>query len=305
LVIYFDRELGGQLCASGDASGTTLMVLSDFGGSHAGQLFETYSFLVMCLEDNLDWLARQRAFREFVLRSNRRIAYKSLSDKVRRAVMPAFLGMGSEIRGSLITFAISRDRPSVFQAEQGLECERLLVPWRKKHIRERLLRVLHLGAFLLSGLSLPNHNVLWITDEDDIVSNVEQLTTLTSLLGLIATNSLSHNLGHLRCATAKSDDGSRSIEDALAYADLAAGSVTELMTAMQGNHRKLQKQIVSPSPQSVSWKARGIGQWLADSSGALKRHICVMDFNRNAPGGRVLMLRLHAYGMPSSVISRI
>jgi hypothetical protein len=77
------------------------------------------------------------------------------------------------------------------------------------------------------------------------------------------------------------------------------------MTAMQGNHRKLQKQIVSPWPQSVSWKARGIGQWLADSSGALKRHICVMDFNRNAPGGHVLMLRLHAYGMPSSVISRI
>jgi hypothetical protein len=34
----FDCELGGQLCASGDASGTTLMVLSDFGGSHAGQL---------------------------------------------------------------------------------------------------------------------------------------------------------------------------------------------------------------------------------------------------------------------------
>jgi hypothetical protein len=299
----FDREVSEHLSAPHAASGTTLLMAADFAGSHAGQLFETYSFLFMELEANREWLASQAAFRRSTLRSNRRIAFKALNDKVRRAAMPAFLAMGSEIQGSLITFAISRNRASIFEVGEPASFEsELLASWQKMHIRERLLRVLHLSAFLLSGLSAPGQNILWVTDEDEIASNVDQLTALTKVFNVIASNSLSHNLGHLRCATAKSDDGSRTIEDALAYADLAAGAVSELVTAMQGGHKNLQKHVVSPVPPGLSWKATGIGQWLAESTGSLKRHICLMDLRPNAPGMVVSMLRLHAHEMPQRQI---
>src|SRR5579864_5085297 len=103
----FDQEVTEHRSASDFAPGTTLLIASDFAGAHAGQLFETYSFLLMVLEANQVWLSAQRQFRQRVLRSNRRIAFKALGDKLRRTSMPAFLAMGSEIHGSLITFAIS------------------------------------------------------------------------------------------------------------------------------------------------------------------------------------------------------
>jgi hypothetical protein len=59
--------------------------------------------------------------------------------------------------------------------------EQTLAGW-KRGVQERLLRVLHLSGFLLSGLSTPGQNVLWVIDEDEIAANVDQLTRLTKLL---------------------------------------------------------------------------------------------------------------------------
>lgn len=299
----FNREVTEHSKAHNAAPGTTLLVVSDFGGSDQGQLFETYSFLFMVLEHNRHWLQAQKHFREHVIRSPRRIAYKALSDKIRRAAMPAFLEMGSHINGSLITFAISRNRASLFALDDLPDTkEELLAAWSKKRTRERLMRVLHLGAFLLSGLSAPDQNLLWLTDEDEIASNETQLRALTKAFGNIASNSLSHSLGHIRCGTAKSDDGSKAIEDALAYADLAAGGVAEVLRATDGGHVRWQKYVASPLPKSVSWKARGVVQWLSETTGALKRHTCVMDLKTRSPGMTIRMLKFHSYPQPTSLI---
>ena len=137
----FNREVTEHAKASQSSSGTTLLIATDIGGSHAGQPFETYSFLVMELEANARWLAEQRVFRQRVLRSNRRMAFKSLNDKLRRAALPSFLEMGTAIHGSLITFAISRNRASIFEAKSDEDEEKLLACWPKKAVRERLMRL--------------------------------------------------------------------------------------------------------------------------------------------------------------------
>ena len=94
----FDREFAADLVLP-DLRGRSLLIAIDMGGSHTGQLFETYSFLVLDLGCNGEWLSAQRDFRTHVLRSGRRMAFKALNDKVRRSALSAFLKIGSQIHG--------------------------------------------------------------------------------------------------------------------------------------------------------------------------------------------------------------
>lgn len=301
----FDRDAPTHVMPPHVARKTTLLVASDFAGSHSSLRFETYSFLVMTLQSNRTWLDCQRIFRTRVLRSKRRIAFKGLADKLKRASMPAFLDMGSEIDGSLITFAIAKNVDSLFEESAPNEdSDTLLGNWPKKHVKERLLRILHLGGFLLSGLSAPAQNILWVTDEDEIASNVGQLVALTSVFGRIASNYLSHDLGRMRCGTTKSDDGSLVLEDAVAYADLAAGAVSELLTELRGERNKLAQGIMTTVSANVSWKARGIAQWLAGTSGRLKRRTLFLDINPITDRLRVAEFQLHAQPIDSQLIIR-
>lgn len=289
----FDREFADSPPA-GNVRGRALLIATDMGGSHAGQLFETYSFLVIDLDRNAEWLSAQKAFRTRILRSRRRMAFKALNDRVRRVALAPFLQIGSQIHGWLVTFAISKNGLSFFKPEpHDPEIVEKLAGW-KRPVQERLLRVLHLSAFLISGLSVPKQNVLWIIDQDEVASNVEQLTQLSHLLGTVASHSLMHDLGHIRCATAKSDDGTFSMEDLLSYCDLAAGAVCEVATTMAGGHRYLQEHIVAPLPSAVSWKARTIISWLAAISGNLRQLTCLIELREGSPSMRAQLLQWHA-----------
>jgi hypothetical protein len=290
----FDHAFADDWLAA-NLRGRSLLIATDIGGSHAGQLFETYSFLVTDLDRNAEWLSAQGAFRMHMLRSSRRMAFKALNDKVRRRVLRTFLQIGSQIHGWLITFAISKNGVSFFEpGPYDPEIVEKLRGW-KRPVQERLLRVLHLSAFLISGLSMPKQDILWIIDQDEVASNVEQLTQLTSLLGTVVSHSLTHDLGHIRCATANIDNGTRSIEDLLSYCDLAAGAISEATTTMAGGHRYLQEHIVAPLPSEVSWKARTILSWLAATSGNLRQLTCLIELGCDSPAIRSQLLRWHAF----------
>lgn len=153
--------------------GRTLLLVADFGGHHEKQHFDTYTFLILDLAKNQDWLAQQRQFRDAILPNRRRMSFKALNDGMRRQALVPFMQAAAGIEGYLAQFAISKAGGSFFTgpAEDEVGAE-LLKRW-KPNVQERLLRVLHLSAFLLSGLSSPGQDVLWIIDEDDIAAICE------------------------------------------------------------------------------------------------------------------------------------
>lgn len=112
------------------------------------------------------------------------MSFKALNDGMRRRALIPFLRAAAGIEGCLAQFAISKGGESLFVATEDELGGKLLERW-KPNVRERLLRVRHLSAFLLSGLSVANQDVVWIIDEDDIAGNVAMLTDLTALFARI------------------------------------------------------------------------------------------------------------------------
>ena len=261
----------------------TLFIAADFSGQHKGQAYETYSFLIFDLESNKRWMAGQRHFRENFLPSRRRLSFKALNDKTRRRCLVPFLHLADCIDGWLVSFAVSKSGESMFYAVDSENEPDILSTW-KPHIREKLMRVIHLSAFLISGLSVANQDVLWIVDEDDIAANKVFLTQLTDIFGRVYSNVTELTLGNLRFGTAQSDDGSFAIEDLLAIADLAAGAFSEIATKMAHAGIRPSQDVITFLPQNLSWKSRLMTTWLAAEGSCLRRIHCVIDLDAGGSG---------------------
>ena len=277
-----------------DPRGQTLMMVADFGGQHRGQHFDTYAFLIFDLDRNERWLEGQRFFRQTIMPSGRRMAFKAMNDKYRRQALVPFLKLADDLEGWLVLFAVSKVGGSLFGgAEESPETEYLLKNW-KPSVRERLLRVMHFSAFLLSGLSSPGQDVLWFIDKDEVAANVQQLTQLTEVLARVSSNSIAHDLRHLRCGTTHSDDGSRSLEDLVAICDLGAGAFCEVATAMTSQERFPRRNVMTALPTGLSWKSRVLASWLAADNRSLQRLSCLVELSASSSRMRATMMRWHA-----------
>jgi hypothetical protein len=279
--------------------GQTLMMAADFGGQHKGQYFDTYAFLVFDLDHNSRWLAGQRLFRQKMMPTARRMCFKAMNDKYRRQALVPFLTLADCINGWLVLFAVSKAGGSLFG--QIFNGDDLLAGW-KPAVRERLLRILHLSTFLLSGLSSHGQNVLWVIDEDEVAANADQLTQLTNVFARISSNSLAHGLGHLRCGSTRLDDGSLALEDLAAICDLAAGAFCEVTTSMFSEGLFPKHNVITALPGGLSWKSQVISSWLAPNNNySLHRLSCVIQLDTTSSGINASMIQWHA--VPGSVIA--
>jgi len=272
--------------------GRQLYSVADFSGAHASAGYDTYAFLVFDIDRNSWWLRAQRAFRSEVLKSRRRMSFKNLKDRARRRALKLFLMAAEEIDGALIVFAIKKDHGSMFMTSPVERDDDVLNAW-KPTVRERLMRILHLGALVVAGVSKPGQDLMWITDQDEIASNDTQLTQMTSVFARIWGNMTDHSLGHLRCGTTRSDDGDLALEDLCSIADLAAGATCELLSVMARQRLFAVKGIVTPlRPSAFSQKTMAISNWLAERARPLKRIIIVLDADGSNGAARVTHLRL-------------
>jgi len=261
---FLDRQRGQQL-----------LITCDIGGSQRNQRYETFAFLVLDLDRNSWWLRKQRQFRSLILPPPRRMAFKAMNDGVRRRALGPFLRLANEIDGLLVTFAIEKiERPNF---DLGDDFRRELGAIWKAVVADRLLWVLHLCGFLVSGLASAGQDVMFIIDQDEVAANVMQLTKLTELFGRICSNQPGPMIGHLRCGTTKSDDGSLAIEDLAAIPDLAAGAVGEFTAIMQRHGRGPLSRIIQQLPSGMTWKTREIMLWICNDDAALARITCIID----------------------------
>lgn len=272
-----------------------IIVTSDYGGENKEALYAGYSFLINSAQSWAEWEPHRLALRR-TLRFERRLSFKKLADGQRREALPAFLNAAGSLDGLSLTFLVDKRIPSLFDESGTLD---LFQPdlnrfrhW-KPRILERVLRVTHLLALLLAGLTREGQNILWFTDEDAIAANSMRLTELTNILVAATSAVLPHNLGHLRCGTTASDNGSQQIEDLAAIPDLAVGSLVELVSRYDTEASLPSSQLVAPAPRSVSGKARRLMDWFSDPQIPLRRQVLAVVPAEDGVGLTVKRLRFH------------
>lgn len=273
----------------------TLRMFSDYSGQHASSEYETYSFLIL---DELD--ARCVAAPLAAWRANsglglRRLSYKQLGDKRRRAALPDFLNVWDDVPGLCITVAVEKALGRICTGPRSLQI------WRAANLNgfkfkasalEKASRICHFASILLSLVATPRQcNLNWISDEDDIMANDDALQGVLLMFAKTYALYTSRPMGVLAGNTPSVEgDSALLLEDCVALPDLAAGAVANLTNS----------HLTSLSSTSV-------GDLLAPGSPYSDKADPILDWQTTS-GGRLhrafVVLRSEGKGMRMSVVQR-
>ena len=259
-------------------TGSEIVIASDYAGENL--TYQAISFILLNLPGNEEWDTRHAAFRKAHLPDGREIKYSNLnnSNHTSKALLP-FLEAADYINGMLITFLMNRSIGNVIAENQRVETQKILPEFAgwKDYAYEKLYTVASLLGVLVAGLSAPNQNIWWLTDQDEIVANDQRILTTTKILGAISSPYLPHKLGALRCGTKAFDQGTGHVKDLVALADLACGALANMWHwNVKDGALPTGGQFVESSTQ-IPLKARVIVGWFAGGGKPLKKLVCVFD----------------------------
>ena len=229
---------------------------------------------------NYRMLLMRSQLRRRYLADGRRIAFKNLRDRKSREALPYLLAAANTIPGLSLTTLIDKRIESLFRETGSLDRNE---PELQEYLHwpqgsfEKMLRVVHLIAFFIAGLSRKHQDVIWITDEDEIAANEIRLRELTDITARITSHYLQHDLRHLRCGTTKLDNGSRQLEDLASISDLVAGAVAEALTAYSTEATGHPGPLIIPPPRNLSVKTVTIMDWFATNIQPLKRLVYIIE----------------------------
>ncbi len=276
-------------------SASTLLLGSDYSGESSDSPHLVFSFLMTSLESWARWEPERLRVRNAHLSDLRRMSFKRLTDGQRRRALRPFLEAANDLEGLSLSIAVSKQCDTVFAARPPLDLSNPeFAAYRKwkPAVLEKAFFVLHVLGVLLGGLAGRGQNVMCFTDEDSIAANADRLRELTQLFAWISSQYVEFDLGHLRCGTGKSDDGTRQIEDYLAIPDLIAGALAEQMLLRRSDQDEtsnifwLLRGDFSNKTQEITW-------WFSDARRSLKRLFCTVDPSSNGIGHLLSWIHFH------------
>lgn len=262
-------------------NGPVIYVASDYGGAHNASLYETISVVYLDMEASSDWEARRRAVRKQFLGDGRRMSFKALNDRQRQEALIPFLDATNQISGIALTMAIRKtvknfcsDKEFFLYSQRNLGLDSRM----KYSAFEQMLRVVQIVSMLIGGLSKPNQNLYWISDEDALFANDLRSQAVKAVLDRWSSHYVSHPMGEVGVGTTTIDEGDRLDEDLNAISDLMSGAVAEMATAVANEFGgRIPTQVSIPLRLSVSPKADIVYDWICDNQYRLQRVVIVVD----------------------------
>jgi hypothetical protein len=254
----------------------TIFAASDYSGQHKNAAYEAYSFVLTTPKRWQSWERHRLEVRSRFL-TMRRISFKVLEDKKRWEMLPLFLAAAALLEGVTITILVNKTLGSLFSSSGTLDLNRpelaRVSNW-KIPVVEKMLRVTHFMALFIAGLSSEGQDLIWITDEDDIVANEVRLREMTTMISEILSSAVEHNMRHFRFGTTASDNGTMQLEDLVSIADLSAGALVEVLTDLESDSKMISSHLFLPIGPMVSRKSLALMTWFT-SHGMPMRHIVV------------------------------
>ncbi len=264
----------------------TVFTVSDYSGSHKSSRYECFTFALLGNRDFTDWDKRRVDWRSKRSLGPRTFAFKKLGDKVKANLLQEFLALIGDLEGICVSFVVDKGVKSLFEQDGTTDFNTVAECWPKakygKSTFDRLLRISHFNCFLLAGMVSPKQNVVWITDQDEIASNEDQLRALTDVFcsGLCrylasSDGTLPFTLGHIRCGTTASDNGTLQIEDIASIPDLVGGALSEVWTRYSDSGIRLRKGLDLPPPSRLSSKTKSLMDWMTETHRLRHLTVCI------------------------------
>ena len=272
--------------------GSTIFIGSDYGGGHSSATHNSMAFLFADIERCGHWLGIHKTIRNKYLPDGRRVSYKSLGDNLKKHFLIPFLHSANLIPGVIFLILIDKRISDLFDNIDNIRS----IPFFKRYSHWKsgvLKKAISANIFVslfLGGLSRANQDVMWITDEDDIVANDDRLLEFIDIFKNYSGHFLSHNLRHFRLGTTKVDSGNRQIEDLVSIPDLTCGVLTDLISLWHKIGFQLSENIILPPPPKFKKKSYEFMNWFADERQPLRR--IVFRINKDKGDHKILITRL-------------
>jgi hypothetical protein len=235
-----------------------LFVSSDFMGEQPQSAFRSFSFLITNERElhRFEWLRSH--LRAMFRLGKRRISYSKLSDERKRTAMTAFAKAVNDIAGVSATFLVDKKIEWMFPpldlSANHLLAGKPLDKWTP-HSFERMARIVQFIAFFLAGLTAPTQEIIWITDEDEIVANSTRREQTAAALSHALGRFARCDTGDIYVGTTAWDSGNLELEDFAAIPDVIGGAVTEAQSAKWRDGMPMFQSIVTPPSRSITPRA--------------------------------------------------
>jgi hypothetical protein len=273
--------------------GPTIYIVTDFSGYHPASKYEVISLLIVDLTNSLQWEYSRRRIREKLLVNGRRISFKGLHDKRQLNILEPFLIAADNIEGICVNIAFAKNRTIHYINKEIMSSISQNSPfigkWSYKTLN-RMFKIVHLVSIFIAGFCKPHQNICWISDQDDIFANQDRAQDVTRLLSAFTTMFVKFELGKLAVGLTSLDEEDRWVEDLASIPDLAAGALSEYITATRNIcGARIFCGLELPSPKGITSKTELIISWIMDNSRMLKKLVILFE---DAGGGRFGITRL-------------
>lgn len=262
-------------------TGPDIYIATDYSGNSKSSLYDVATVLYVDLDRSREWEAQRQVVRSKYLGDGRRISFKALNDRHRRAALVPFLHAANSIHGVVATVAIRKSivRLCTDELIQKYAAERISLnsEWSFNAF-ERMVRIAHLVSVMIGGLSRKSQNIFWISDEDEMFANSARSEDVREIISRYSSNYVKHSLGQLGVGTTRIDEGDRFDEDLNSVADLISGAVAEVTTKVaQCCGGKIPAPLSLACEPNLSPKAEVLFSWFCDQRYCLRRAAMVID----------------------------
>ena len=267
----------------------------DTSGEHKLAKCQVISFILCDMSKLGEWFQTVSTIREIHRLGNRIISYKKLSDIKRFRALNSFLISANNLQGILITIAIDKSIDSLFEPDGWTEFasqEPDIFGIYKRPSLEKFMRIVHFGSFFCAGLAGTNQDILWISDEDDILPNDKRILLVREIIAGISGSYFNSKMGHLRYGVSRSPQNQKT-EDLLSIADLAGGAIADHLTDIHNNMSHLQRNIITIGSTKLPNKAKLILSWFMEKGKPFKRLLFYLGIDDTTKKYTIKLLNLH------------
>ena len=218
----------------------SLGIFSDYSGEGAGSSnYLTYSVLVCGYGYTSVFQNKVARIRKKYQLGETEIAFKKFRRGKLRAALPDYLAAANELPGFLCTVAVDRriatlfgphnDRAVFRRLKEALLLEGL-GDWDLAVV-EKLMRVVHMAAYLAALLAADGQRIFWMSDHDSICANEEKHGSMMAIFDRVLRIYTRPGVDHPLIGGARPfDPPSVEMNDLLSLADVVAGSVAQYLT---------------------------------------------------------------------------